>query len=70
MKFSYSGVMYEDALATLQRKFGQPHAIVAAHLDKLNTFPALKMHNSENVIRFSSCHIWPRSSFQIIVIQR
>ena len=51
-EFSYSGVMYKDALATLQRKFGQPHAIVGAHLD--NTFPPLKMHNSENVISFSS----------------
>ena len=53
-EFSYSGVMYKDALATLQRKFGQPHAIVGAHLDKLNTFPPLKMHNWENVISFSS----------------
>ena len=46
--------MCKDALATLQRKFGQPHAIVGAHLDKLNNFPPLKMHNSENVISFSS----------------
>ena len=46
--------LYKDTLATLQRKFGQPHAIVGAHLDKLNTFPPLKMHNSENVISFSS----------------
>ena len=46
--------MYKDALATLQRKFGQPHAIVGAHLDKLNTFLPLNMHNSENVINFSS----------------
>ena len=53
-EFSYRGVMYKDALATLQRKFGQPHAIVGAHLDKLNSFPPLKMHNSENVISFSS----------------
>ena len=43
-EFSYSGVMYNDTLATLQRKFGQPHAIVGAHLDKLNTFPPLKTH--------------------------
>ena len=41
-------------MAILQRKFGQPHAIVGAHLDKLNTFPPLKMHNSENFISFSS----------------
>ena len=53
-EFSYSGFLYKDALATLQRKFGQPHAIVGAHLDKLNSFPPLKMHNSENVIIFSS----------------
>ena len=53
-EFSYSGVMYKDALATLQRKFGQPNAIFGAHLDKLNTFPPLKMHNLENKISFSS----------------
>ena len=46
--------MYKVALATLQRKFGQPHAIVGAHLDKLNILPPLKMHNSENVSSFSS----------------
>ena len=46
--------MYKDALATSQRKFGQPHAFVCAHLDKLNTFPQLKMQNSENFISFSS----------------
>ena len=52
-EFSYSGVMYKDALATLQRKLGQPHAIVGAHLDNLKTFLPLKMHNAENVISFS-----------------
>ena len=46
--------MYKDALANLQRKFGQPHAIVGAHLDELNKFPPLKMHNLENVISLSS----------------
>ena len=46
--------MYKDALVTLQRKFGQPHAIVCAHIDKLSTFHSLKMQNSENVISFSS----------------
>ena len=37
-EYSYSGVLYKDALATLQRKFGQPHAVVGAHLDKLSFF--------------------------------
>ena len=46
--------MFKDTLATLQRKFRQPHAIVGAHLDKLNTFPPLKMHNSENDFSFFS----------------
>ena len=45
---------YQDALKTLERKFGQPQAVVSAHLDKLNSFPPLKMHNSENVIAFSA----------------
>ena len=53
-EFSYSGVINKYALATLQRMFGQPYATVAAHLDKLNTFPLLKMNHSENVISFSS----------------
>ena len=53
-EYSYSGVLYKDALATLQRKFGQPHAVVGAHLDKLSNFPPLKNINSENVIGFSS----------------
>ena len=53
-EYSYSGVLYKDALATLQRKIGQPDAVVGAHLDKLSNFPPLKMHNSENVIGFSS----------------
>ena len=53
-EYNYSGVLYKDALATLQRKFGQPHAVVGAHLNKLSNFPPLKMHNSENVIGFSS----------------
>ena len=47
--------MYKDALRTLERKFGQPQAVVSAHLDKLNSFPPLKMHNSDNIINYSGC---------------
>ena len=46
--------MYKDALAHLQGKFGQPHAIVCAHLDKLNILFQFKMHNSENDFIFFS----------------
>ena len=35
-QFAYSGALYNDAMKVLERKFGQPHAIVGAHLDKLN----------------------------------
>ena len=54
-EFAYCGTMYKDALRTLERKFGQPQAVVSAHLDKLNSFPPLKMHNSDNIIYHSGC---------------
>ena len=54
-EFAYCGTMYKDALRTLERKFGQQQAVVSAHLDKLNSFPPLKMHNSDNIINYSEC---------------
>ena len=53
-EFAYSGLMYKDALKTLERKFGQPQAVVSAHLDKPSNFPSLKMHNSDNIINNST----------------
>ena len=53
-EYSNSGVLYKYALATLQRKFGQPRAVVGAHVDKLRILPPLKMHISESLIGFSS----------------
>ena len=47
--------MYQDALGTLERKFGQPRAVVSAHLDKLSSFPPFEMHNSDNIINYSRC---------------
>ena len=52
-EFAYCGAMYKDALRTLERKFGQPQAVVSAHLDKLSSFSPLKMHNSDNIINYS-----------------
>ena len=46
--------MYKGALRNLERKFGQPHAVVCAHLDKLSNFLPLKMHNSDNIINYSA----------------
>ena len=53
-EFACCGLMYKDALRTLERKFGQPQAVVSAHLDKLSNFPPLKMHNSDNIINYSA----------------
>ena len=46
--------MYKDALKTLERKSGQPQAVVAAYLDKLANVPPVKMHNSESIISYSA----------------
>ena len=46
--------MYKDALKTLERKVGQPQAVVSAHLGKLSSLPPLKMHNSDNIIHYSA----------------
>ena len=53
-EFVYCGVMYKDALETLERKLGQPQAVVSAHLDNLSSFPPLKMHSSDNIINYSA----------------
>ena len=46
--------MYKNALNTLNWKFGQPPTVVNAHLDKLNCFPPLKIHESNSIINFAS----------------
>ena len=53
-EFAYCGAMYKDALKTLERKFGQPQAVVTAYLDKLANVPPVKMHNSESIISSSA----------------
>ena len=53
-EFAYCGTMYRHALKTLERKFGQPQAVVTAYLEKLANFPPVKMHNSESIISYSA----------------
>ena len=53
-EFSYSGVMYKDAVTPLIRKTGQSQTVFIAHLDKLNCFSPLKMHNSDSIISLAS----------------
>ena len=51
---AYCGSMYRDALKTLERKFGQPQAVVTAHLDKLSSYSPVKMHNSDSIVSFAT----------------
>ena len=46
--------MYKNALRTLQRKFGQPQAVVSAYLEKLSKYPPVKIHSSESIIDFAT----------------
>ena len=51
--FAYSGALYRDALKALERKFGQPQAVVTAHLEKLSNYHAVNIHNSESIINYA-----------------
>ena len=53
-EFAYCGAMYKDAVKVLDRKFGQPLAVVSADLEKLSIFLPLKVHNSESLISYSA----------------
>ena len=46
--------MYTEALKTLEKKFSQSQAVVGAYLDKLATYPAVKMLSSESIISYAS----------------
>ena len=51
--FAYCGDMYQEALKALERKYGQPQTVVSAHLEKLGSWPSVKMHNSESLIAYA-----------------
>ena len=53
-EFAYCGAMYKDALKTLERKLGQPQAVVTAYLGKLANVQPVKMQNSESIISYSA----------------
>ena len=53
--FGYCGSMNQEALRTLERKFGQPQAVVGAYLEKLLNYPAVKMHSSGSIVSYA-CH--------------
>ena len=45
--------MFPQAWSLLERKFGKPHVIVSAQLEKITTYPIVKMHNSESIMQYS-----------------
>jgi hypothetical protein len=49
----YSGEMYHVAWSTLEKKFGQPHIIVASQLSLLMKHPAVRMHDSAGTVAYS-----------------
>ena len=51
--FGYLGVHFDQAFASLQKRFGAPHIIVGAQIEKLSKHPQVKMHNSASIIEFS-----------------
>ena len=51
--FGYLGVHFDQAFTSLQKRFGAPHIIVWAQIEKLSKHPQVKMHNSTSIIEFS-----------------
>ena len=51
--FGYLGVHFDQAFASFQKRFGAPHIIVGAQIEKLKQHPQLKMYNSASIIEFS-----------------
>ena len=49
---SYSGVMYDTAWKTLERKFGQPHLIIGSQLTKIQNHPKLRPYDSSSFFIF------------------
>ena len=53
--FAYCGTLYEEALRTLQRKFGQPQAVVSAYLEKLSNPPWIRSRFEQHQSFKSNC---------------
>ena len=48
----YSGVMYNTAWKTLERKFGQPHLIIGSQLTKIENHSQLRPYDSASFVIF------------------
>ena len=51
--YGFSGIHFEQAFAAITRRFGAPHSIVGAQIEKILTYPQVKMHNSAYKIDYS-----------------
>ena len=49
----HSGASYSDVYARLHSRFGQPHVVVSAHIERLSQIPPVRMHNSEQLLDFA-----------------
>ena len=48
----YSGVMYDTAWKTLERKFGQPHLIIRSQLTRIQNHPQLRPYDRASFVIF------------------
>ena len=51
--YGFSGIHFEQAFAAIKRRFGAPHLIVGAQIEKISKYHPVKMHNSESILDFS-----------------
>jgi hypothetical protein len=50
----YDGLYFTEAWSILERKFGQAHVLVGAQLEKLQAYPAVRMHSSEAIVAYAT----------------
>ena len=52
--FRYNGSLYNQALKRLESRFGKPHTVVQAHLDKLARSSAVMENDATSISAFSN----------------
>ena len=54
ISMGYSGDLYGEAWALLERRFGRPYLIVEAQLNTLRVHQAIRMHDSKVLVIYST----------------
>ena len=52
--YSYNREFYNEAMQELQKRFGKPHHVTAAYLDKLEHWPRPTINNPESFVSFAA----------------